>query len=156
MVRNSEAQRTRALTARRGAESAASAWLICRCAVPLCSGLDADLQKKMAGKFDPNKAAAVRLWIEAVTKKSLPADLHTALKSGVALCELVNALWPGSVKKINQGAMPFVQRENIVAYLSASKAQGLRETDLFVTQGQHTHAHSTEAGGRPTERSSFV
>ena len=90
----------------------------------------------MAGKFDPNKAAAVRLWIEAVTKKSLPQDLHEALKSGVALCELVNAIWPGSVKKINQGSMPFVQRENIVAYLSASKGQGLRETDLFVTQGQ--------------------
>lgn len=118
-------------------------WLIScftlRCLHP-CSGMDADLQKKMAGKWDPNKAAAVRLWIEAVTKKSLPQDLHEALKSGVALCELVNAIWPGSVKKINQGAMPFVQRENIVAYLSASKGQGLRETDLFVTQGQQPAA----------------
>ena len=75
------------------------------------SGLDHDLQKKMAGKYDPAKAQAVRVWIEAVTKRSLPSDLHEALKSGVVLCELINAIWPGSVKKINQGAMPFVQRE---------------------------------------------
>jgi hypothetical protein len=39
----------------------------------------------------------------------------------------------GSVPKINQGAMPFVQRENIVSFLSACKSKGMRETDLFVT-----------------------
>jgi hypothetical protein len=98
-------------------------------------GLDHDLQQKMAAKNDPAKAGAVRIWIEAVTKRQLTNDLQASLKSGVVLCELINALYPGAVKKINQGAMPFVQRENIVAYLSACKQYAnMRESDMFVTQ----------------------
>jgi hypothetical protein len=88
----------------------------------------------LASKYDSGKAEAVRVWIEAVTKRSLPKDLHEALKSGVVLCELVNGIWPGSVPKINQGNMPFVQRENIVSYINACKSKGQRETDCFVTQ----------------------
>jgi hypothetical protein len=65
-------------------------------------GLDHDLQQKMAGKFDQGKANAARVWIEAVTKKQLPADLHAALKSGVVLCELINAIWPGSVSEARE------------------------------------------------------
>lgn len=30
--------------------------------------------------------------------------------------------------------MPFVQRENIAAYLAAAKSKGVRETDLFMTE----------------------
>lgn len=96
-------------------------------------GLDHDLQQKIAGKYDPQKAAAALAWVSAVTKRQLPADLHEALKSGTVLCELVNAIWPGSVPKINQGSMPFVQRENLVNYINACKAKGMRETDCFVT-----------------------
>jgi len=39
----------------------------------------------MAGKFDPSKAQAVRVWIEAVTRRSLPQDLHEALKVRLTL-----------------------------------------------------------------------
>ena len=100
----------------------------------------------MAGKYDSGKASAVKVWIEAVTKRSLSNDLHASLKSGVVLCELINAIWPGSVAKINQGAMPFVQRENVVAYLDAGKKRGLRETDCFVrTHCSSGHAHSRNA-----------
>jgi len=102
-------------------------------AVSYAYGLDHDIQQKLASKFDSGKADAVRVWIESVTKRSLNRDLHEALKSGVVLCELINGIWPGSVPKINQGSMPFVQRENIVAYLSACKSKGMRETDCFVT-----------------------
>ena len=63
-----------------------------------------------------------------------PKKNTASLKSGVVLCELINTLFPNSVPKINQGAMPFVQRENIVAYINACKKQGQRETDCFVTQ----------------------
>ena len=65
------------------------------------------------------------------------------------LCELINAIWPGSVKKINQGAMPFIQRENIVAYLEAGKRAGLRETDCFVT-GDLYEASNMGQGQRPS------
>jgi len=46
----------------------------------------------------------------------------------------VNAIKPGSVKNINNGNAPFVQRENIVAYLTACSQLGLKEVDKFVTQ----------------------
>lgn len=71
----------------------------CRC---VRTGLDHDLQLKMASKYDSGKAEAVRVWIEAVTKRSLPKDLHEALKSGVVLCELINGLWPGQFKHEEQ------------------------------------------------------
>ena len=83
--------------------------------------------------MDPVKAQHLANWITALTHKSCTSDIQTSLKSGVLLCELVNAIWPGTIGKTNQGAMPFVQRENIVQYLSACKAKGMRETDLFVT-----------------------
>jgi hypothetical protein len=45
---------------------------------------------------------------------------------------MLRCLAVGSVPKINQSAVPFVQRESICAYLSACKSKGMRETDLFV------------------------
>jgi len=57
-----------------------------------------------------------------------------SLKSGVILCELINVIWPGTIKSISKSNMPFNQRENIVSYLKACKDKGMRETDLFVTQ----------------------
>lgn len=96
-------------------------------------GLDHELQKKLESKWDPVKAQHVANWVSALTHKPCAADIQTSLKSGVLLCELLNTIWPGTIPKINQGAMPFIQRENIVSYLSACKSKGMRETDLFVT-----------------------
>ena len=44
---------------------------------------------------------------------------------------LINAISPGSVKKINTMKAPFKQRENIEMYLKACAAYGLKEQDLF-------------------------
>ena len=44
---------------------------------------------------------------------------------------LINALRPGSVKKINTMKMPFKQRENIELYLKGAADYGLKEQDLF-------------------------
>ena len=44
-----------------------------------------------------------------------------ALRSGVALCHLVNAIQPKSVPRINKGNMPFPQRENIKAFSDAAR-----------------------------------
>ena len=45
----------------------------------------------------------------------------------------MNALKPGSVKKINDGAMPFKQMENINSFLAAAGKYGVPTTDLFQT-----------------------
>ena len=38
-----------------------------------------------------------------------PNDIKEALKNGVKICELINLLQPGSVKKINESKMAFKQ-----------------------------------------------
>ena len=42
-----------------------------------------------------------------------------ALKDGTVLCQLINAIKPGSVKKVNKPGMPFRELENISAFLTA-------------------------------------
>jgi hypothetical protein len=58
-------------------------------------------------------------------------DFGELLKDGSVLCNLINSLQPGSVKKINTLKAPFKQRENIEMYLKACTAYGLKEQDLF-------------------------
>ena len=96
-------------------------------------GLDHDIQQRLAAKLDPHKSQLCLDWLSALTKTPLPADLHTALKSGTVLCNAINTLFPNSVPRINPGSMPFVQRENLAAYISACKAAGIRETDCFMS-----------------------
>ena len=60
-------------------------------------------------------------------------DLAAALKSGVILCELANALEEKSVKKISSSKMPFPQRENILSFINAARALGVPDRDNFDT-----------------------
>eukprot|EP01112_Ceratiomyxa_fruticulosa_P015185 TRINITY_DN4440_c0_g1_i1.p1 TRINITY_DN4440_c0_g1~~TRINITY_DN4440_c0_g1_i1.p1 ORF type:complete len:207 (-),score=54.71 TRINITY_DN4440_c0_g1_i1:205-825(-) len=96
-------------------------------------GLDAELAEKRAATYDVNLENEIREWMKSVTGEPVVGDFHAALKSGVTLCNLVNKLRPGVVKNIGRGAMPFVQMENINAYLSACKTLGVPENDLFMT-----------------------
>ena len=66
-----------------------------------------------------------REWIEAVIGEPIEGTLQEGLKSGVVLCKLINTLKAGSVKKVNKMKMPFMQMENISAYLSAVGPDGL-------------------------------
>ena len=67
-----------------------------------------------------------RAWIEAVLGEPLGDEtLHVILKSGVVLCNLINALKPGSIKNISTKKMPFMQMENISNYLAAVGPSGL-------------------------------
>ena len=52
--------------------------------------------------IDPKAEAEAKEWIEAVQGESLEGDtLHEALKSGVVLCNLINAIKPGTCPKPN-------------------------------------------------------
>merc|ERR1719282_250163 len=97
-------------------------------------GLDAELLAKQNSKFDPVVTGKVVNWISAVTGENVTTEnIHENLKSGVVLCNLANKLCPGVVSKINNGKMPFVQMENINAFLVACKRIGVPDTDLFMT-----------------------
>jgi hypothetical protein len=97
-------------------------------------GMDKDIQNKLRAKFDPEKQAQAQAWVENLTGIQFEGSFHDSLKDGVKLCKLVNTIKPGSVKKVNETKMAFKQRENIVNYLEACKALGMKESDCFVTQ----------------------
>eukprot|EP01108_Squamamoeba_japonica_P003102 TRINITY_DN256_c0_g1_i3.p1 TRINITY_DN256_c0_g1~~TRINITY_DN256_c0_g1_i3.p1 ORF type:complete len:129 (-),score=40.99 TRINITY_DN256_c0_g1_i3:59-445(-) len=96
-------------------------------------GLDAELARKNAAKLDPALVEEARSYLASKTGCDVAGDLFEALKDGVVLCTLANKIQPGSVKKINKMKMPFMQMENISAYLDACRAFGLKTSDLFQT-----------------------
>jgi hypothetical protein len=95
---------------------------------------------KSQSKFSVDRARATLFWIEEVLNKKLEPEAQevkdqyefaSVLKNGAALCELINCIEPGSVKKINTMNAPFKQRENIEMFLKACVNYGLKEQDLF-------------------------
>ncbi|KAK8039722.1 hypothetical protein PG993_008133 [Apiospora rasikravindrae] len=100
------------------------------------SSLDKDLRKMRLEKYTPAAANEARSWIEGVLGERLPGnDLLEGLKSGVALCKLINlAVGPPGVK-FKQSAMPFVQMENISHFLRVCQMPplDLKQHDVFLT-----------------------
>ncbi|XP_028329382.1 calponin-2 [Gouania willdenowi] len=94
-------------------------------------GLTAEVKNKIAQKYDSQKEEELRLWIEDITGSSIGPDFQKGLKSGVILCELINTLQPGSVKKINKSALNWHQLENLTNFISAITAYGLKPHDIF-------------------------
>ncbi|XP_022282639.1 LIM and calponin homology domains-containing protein 1 isoform X10 [Canis lupus familiaris] len=69
---------------------------------------------------------------EQVTGRSFgDKDFRTGLENGILLCELLNAIKPGLVKKINRLPTPIAGLDNIILFLRGCKELGLRESQLF-------------------------
>ena len=107
---------------------------------PMGYGLTAELELKKQEKYDAGMEQSSLAWIEAVLDKPGLFDdisgqkaVQEFLKDGLILCELINTLQPGSVKKINHQKMPFFKMENIGNFLSACEAYGVNKSDLFQT-----------------------
>jgi hypothetical protein len=65
-------------------------------------GLDAELAAKAAAKYSTADEASARAYIKKLTGKDIAAgadSVHDALKAGDVLCELANAIRPGSISK---------------------------------------------------------
>ncbi|KAI9106201.1 kinase-like domain-containing protein [Phlyctochytrium arcticum] len=89
--------------------------------------------QKKAVQLSENQAAAIE-FLESTLEKKLPtADLHTSLRNGVLLCELINKLRPGSIRVVSTRDAPFLQMENITRFLDACKTLGLQGHELFQT-----------------------
>jgi len=110
--------------------------------------MSADIAKKIAASFDPVKATEVFQWMKALLEfggveigKKLPSeikemeDVRKALIDGVVMCEVMNVMYPGSIKKINKGKMAFMQMENISNFVKAATSDtvGCKKADLFTT-----------------------
>eukprot|EP00051_Salpingoeca_urceolata_P021486 m.337877 g.337877 ORF g.337877 m.337877 type:complete len:214 (+) comp19808_c0_seq1:137-778(+) len=72
-------------------------------------------------------------FVESTLDEKLSPDFGEALKDGVALCNMLNKLKPGSCKKPKASKMPFVCMENINSFTDAAKKLGVTDENLFVT-----------------------
>ncbi|XP_014726453.1 PREDICTED: LIM domain only protein 7 isoform X1 [Sturnus vulgaris] len=76
--------------------------------------------------------AEARRWLEAVTGQSFGTkDFRAALENGVLLCDLINKIKPGIIKKINRLPTPIAGLDNINVFLKACENFGLKEAQLF-------------------------
>uniref|UniRef100_A0A8V0X916 LIM domain 7 n=1 Tax=Gallus gallus TaxID=9031 RepID=A0A8V0X916_CHICK len=76
--------------------------------------------------------AEARRWVETVTGKSFGTkDFRAALENGVLLCDLINKIKPGIVRKINRLSTPIAGLDNINVFLKACENIGLKEAQLF-------------------------
>uniref|UniRef100_A0A8C8BHP7 LIM domain 7 n=1 Tax=Otus sunia TaxID=257818 RepID=A0A8C8BHP7_9STRI len=76
--------------------------------------------------------AEAQRWVETVTGKSFGTkDFRAALENGVLLCDLINKIKPGIVKKINRLPTPIAGLDNINVFLKACENIGLKEAQLF-------------------------
>nr|XP_045001035.1 LIM domain only protein 7 isoform X5 [Jaculus jaculus] len=76
--------------------------------------------------------AEAQRWVEAVTGKNFEAkDFRASLENGVLLCDLINKLKPGIIKKINRLSTPIAGLDNINVFLKACEQIGLKEAQLF-------------------------
>lgn len=97
-------------------------------------GLDAELARKAAEKYDPEMEKEVCAWISSVTGEAQgDATVGDWLHDGVVLCKLANAIKPGSVNKINENKMVFKQRENITFFQRFCRDVGVPEISMFGT-----------------------
>lgn len=105
-------------------------------------GLTAEIKGKIDAKYEIDKEQEARLWVEAVIGEPLDASVsadeplgqerfHAALKDGIVLCKLANAIIGGV--KFTTMKVPFKQMENINNFLSACEKYGVAKTDLFQT-----------------------
>ena len=96
---------------------------------------------------------AAQSWIEAVTGSPFEAEFAEELKDGSRLCALINAIKPGTIKKINPSKvtscvvelcgqltemrgplqLAFKQMENVSGFISAARGIGLADKDVFDT-----------------------
>ncbi|XP_076602745.1 LIM domain only protein 7-like isoform X4 [Chaetodon auriga] len=71
-------------------------------------------------------------WIEAATKKKFGSnDFRSALENGVLLCDLINKLKPGLIKRVNRLPTPIAGLDNLNVFLKACGKLGLKEAQLF-------------------------
>ncbi|KAK9401698.1 LIM domain only protein 7 [Crotalus adamanteus] len=87
----------------------------------------------MDGREDGRAAfVEARRWVEAVTGKSFGSKgFRAALENGILLCDLINKIKPGIIKKINRLSTPIAGLDNINVFLKACENLGLKEAQLF-------------------------
>ncbi|XP_037621258.1 LIM and calponin homology domains-containing protein 1-like isoform X3 [Sebastes umbrosus] len=90
-------------------------------------------ESEPSGPTHPEPACLeAQKWIEAVTGKSFgEKDFRSGLENGILLCELLSAIKPGLVKKINRLPTPIAGLDNLSVFLRGCEELGLKGSQLF-------------------------
>ncbi|XP_051983500.1 LIM domain only protein 7-like [Xyrauchen texanus] len=71
-------------------------------------------------------------WLEEVTKNRFGSKtFRVALEDGILLCDLINTLKPGIIKRVNRLTTPIAGLDNVNVFLKACEKLGLNESQLF-------------------------
>lgn len=101
------------------------------------SSLDKDLSRLRSAKYSAKDSDEIKQWFSEILQTPLPEgkDLMDCLKDGVVLCRLINQLPGAPTLKPKASNMPFVQMEQIAAFINViSKPPiSLPAHDLFLT-----------------------
>ncbi|CAI9716538.1 myophilinmyophilin-like [Octopus vulgaris] len=89
----------------------------------------------MASKRNAEKEKEALDWIEAILGEPIDRKkpFEEVLKNGIILCNFINKLLPGSVKKIEKSGTGFVLMQNLERFQGALKKYGVPETEVFQT-----------------------
>ena len=110
--------------------------------------LDEEIAQRMKDKYDPDLEAKALKWIAAIVGRQAPVvsgvdgdALYLWLKDGVILCDLLNAIKPGTVpkSKITYNTRHHLEeRENINLYLAGCVALGIPSQDMCLMSDLHS------------------
>ena len=113
---------------------------------------------KREGKYKGAAQQKVLAWVADVTEQEADfsrGNLIDSLRDGVVLCELLNKLQPGTVKKIDRKGKPMSNTENITKFMTGARSLGLGDHDLFVSSPitkPRTHSTLTPCASRRRAR----
>jgi hypothetical protein len=97
-------------------------------------GLDAELARKAAERYDYDMENEARVWLETISEMEIGEDFGQGLRDGVVLCTVANKIHDGVVRRVEtKSKMPFKLMENVSAFLKACRVMGVNEFDLFET-----------------------
>jgi len=94
------------------------------------------MPRPVAIKRDAGQELEVQKWISEVLGEGdlfANAPYEDVLKSGIVLCQLMNKICPGSIKKINESGSNFKMMENISKFHEAIIKYGVDKVDIFQT-----------------------
>lgn len=100
---------------------------------PASMGIYADYAAKRQAKYDTALEARCREWIEGNLGRKLEGPtFRESLMDGVAICDLINVLAPGTIKKIHKSSILMFRRENFGSFQNACLKLGCKDTETAV------------------------